>query len=252
MDIFVSVEGGDKWVLPLWEDATVRTLRSAIASEAKLTRHHVIEGPEGPITEDEDIRSLCMGDTLRVFVRVTPLLSAEASLESQYRGFMIAVYYDRRKQCKRYLTEGLSPNGSRDYEIVMCAVRRGHNEILKMLLESGATASRMHDVSPLCVACAHRNMAAVQILLAHGALINEWSRDELSKRKDRAMTALEAALKHDAHDIAEYLIMAGADPKLISTKAVEMHFMRSAGTVPSLPPLESRMEKVGCAPCCIC
>ena len=142
MEVFVLVEGCDRFLLTLWEDVTLETLRAAVQEQVKLAKTQILEGPNGAIEEDSDIRSLCVGDTIRVVDASTypPLPVYDEGFE--YRAFMFAVFYDRRDEIRTHLDSGINPGGNNDYDTVMCATRRGNTAALAMLLKAGASPSR--------------------------------------------------------------------------------------------------------------
>ena len=79
---------------------------------------------------------------------------------------------------KELLTEGVSRFYR--YSLVTCAIRNGHNEILKMLLDGFAKTSNdgsLHDPvsSALTVAAENGNIEAVNILLEYGGGNNSWN-----------------------------------------------------------------------------
>ncbi|TVT98380.1 hypothetical protein EJB05_00575 [Eragrostis curvula] len=91
------------------------------------------------------------------------------------------------------------------------AAAKGHDQVVKILLEHGADPNRVindfpHLLAPLMMACCGQSLKCVKLLVQAGADVNVKSMN--------GQTVLMSAIDDGFTDIAKFLIEAGADPNI--------------------------------------
>ncbi|PKX89318.1 ankyrin repeat domain-containing protein [Aspergillus novofumigatus IBT 16806] len=101
---------------------------------------------------------------------------------------------------------------------LVAAVRRGHAEVVKLLLRDAerrqllGAAQRLQELGhALWVAAHHGNDELIHLLLAEGADVNfRWD----------GTTSLDCAVVNDHYPTANILLQAGADPKMVDCDGI--------------------------------
>jgi ankyrin repeat protein len=88
---------------------------------------------------------------------------------------------------------------------LLCAVKRGNGDIVKMLLEKGANANTMSstNVSPLILASSDGSVGIVKLLISHGA--------NIETKDSGGNTALMKAAANGHADVVQFLLQQGAN-----------------------------------------
>jgi uncharacterized protein len=97
-----------------------------------------------------------------------------------------AIYSDQSDILRILIEHGLDVNFDWGFDggnLLTNAVQIGHTDIVRILLESGATTERDPEMgrTPLYAAVIYREDEIRQLLIDHGATLNSWDREALPK-----------------------------------------------------------------------
>ncbi|KAK0739600.1 hypothetical protein B0T21DRAFT_409940 [Apiosordaria backusii] len=192
----------------------VRKMHEHIKGHLERLAHHCL--PAGPLDKDEDDGSRGSADSVRQVVRNNEGSQALSDtslqwdddmkvLESQDLGGYTATH-NFGDICREFKQTHMERES---WEAWLDTVAEGHQQIVRLLLEHGASASAWDDAngSVLELASNYGHREIVQLLLDYGADINT--------KPGRYGGALEAASKGGHRDIVQLLLEHGAeiDPK---------------------------------------
>lgn len=131
-------------------------------------------------------------------------LGADPDLKNLHKpAIMWAVLSDRADMVERLAAEGANINFASitNETPLMLATKNGYHEVVKKLLELGATIEIEEWLHPLLLACKHGYVRVVEAFLDHGIDINLVS---------GSFTPLIAASKKGNTDVVDFLIQRGA------------------------------------------
>jgi ankyrin repeat protein len=127
-----------------------------------------------------------------------------------------------------------TPSQKSDRTSLEFAVRRNNTDAIRMLLEAKADPNFPSQRPPLHLAAEYGTPETIQLLLKHGADINETDRDRI--------TALHIAATYGKKDAADALIKAGADVN-IQQKGSGFTPLHTAAYYQNIPILSLLLEK---------
>ncbi len=125
------------------------------------------------------------------------------------RGFFEVISDGNREGAENFLHAGFSPNlkNEKGISLLAEAVRNGHEEIMRLLIDYGADVNEKSDDSgntPLMDAAAKGNDTMLTELISAGA--------ELNVQSKNGQTALILSVGRGSFPMTEKLLEAGADP----------------------------------------
>lgn len=213
---------------------------SVYRNDAEITELLLSNGANPNASDDHGVSPLSLA-ALNANPRLIQLLleagaEVNAARVSGETPLMIAAHVGNTEAIGLLLDAGANPNATennKNHSALMMAVAETHLDAASLLLDRGALVSHRskNNFTPLLFAAQQGSTELGEILLQHGADVNESAPDGISGNTnarwalipDTEASALMVAIDSGHEDMAMFLLQNGADPNLAGAGRTALH-----------------------------